>query len=98
MYEYQIECSLLGHFILESYIKSGPRRYAIECMKDHDKTNHIPRLLRLEVVPSGVKRSLVADVVEWGISESPVIDLNSTLICDDLLVYNRVGVSGLYYL
>ena len=61
-------------------------------------TNHIPFLLRLEVVPSGVKRSLVADVVEWGISDSPAINLNSTLICDDLLVYNSAGVSGLYYL
>ena len=50
------------------------------------------------MVPSGVKRSLVADVVEWGISDSPAINLNSTLICDDLLVYNSAGVSGLYYL
>ena len=55
-------------------------------MKDHENTNHIPCILRLEVVPPGVKRSLVADVVEWGISESPVINLNSTLICDYLLV------------
>ena len=68
--------------ILESYIKSSPRRYTIECMKNYEITNHIPCLLYLEVVLSGVKRSLVAGVVEWGLANN----LNGTLIRDDILL------------